>query len=126
MRIILLLSVVVLGLSACDSETRYRVLVPNSHKQAYIDIQLQEGGWKTPTQNIYVSYGYKTGVFTDDYEKRLAIFTVMAPSIFITYDELSTEWRGSTLFIHTKHYGNLSVNVSDSSLQEGVITNFLR
>lgn len=120
MRIIIFLSLLVFVLSACDSETRYRVSVPNSKKQAYIDIQLREGGWKTSTQSIYLDYGYKTGLLTDDHQKRLAVLYLKAPSVFITYDELSTEWQGNKLVIHTKRYDDFTIDVSERYLPKEI------
>jgi hypothetical protein len=83
------------GIVSCDSSPTFRTYVPGGSSGAYIDLELRDVGWKTPTQEIEVTYCSPQGVFSEDKCQLIGRFTIRAPDPFFHEIHLAAEWQGT-------------------------------
>ncbi|MBO0357693.1 hypothetical protein J0X19_07030 [Hymenobacter sp. BT186] len=115
---LLLLIGLAYGVSRCVPQERFRILIPTDKTGAYIDVELREGGWLTAHQFIHIIYGCPTSLFRKDQKKEIGVYELYAPDAFLTYNDLTTEWKGKQrLLIHSTTNPDLIINLAEYRLE---------
>jgi hypothetical protein len=97
-----------------------KVIIHDDKPGAYLELAL-EGGWLTESQDIIVTYGYPTGLLTQDKHERLGVYTLRAPAKFVQYDDFTPEWHNPQLLIvHTQIHPDLIINLAQHQLEGAV------
>ncbi|RPD44105.1 hypothetical protein DNI29_22165 [Hymenobacter sediminis] len=83
------------GIVSCSSSPTFRTYVPGVSSGAYVELELRDVGWKTPTQQIDVTYCSSQGLFSGDNSQQLGFYTIRAHEPFFHDLHLAAEWQGS-------------------------------